>query len=97
MQVVFGQINPDQVQLQLTLSRFSPSMLYGEAVQAILHPTTRSLGLVFVDQLQGAIGTPLALGQSLLLVWPQMTGLVAAAIILFVIAYVAFQRQEVRA
>jgi ABC-2 type transport system permease protein len=43
------------------------------------------------------IGTPLPLGQSLLLVWPQVTGLVAGTIVLFVIAYIAFQRQEVRA
>ena len=98
MQVLFGQPNPDQIMLQQSLSRLSPSTLFGEAVLGILHPTTRSLGIVFMSQLEGAVmGTPLALGQSLLLVWPQVTGLVAGTIILFVVAYVAFQRQEVRA
>jgi ABC-2 type transport system permease protein len=98
LQVVFGQPNPDQVQLQQTLSRLSPATLYSEAVVGILHPTTRFLSAVIsVEQIEGAIGTPLALGQSLLLVWPEVTGLIATAIILFVIAYVVFQRQEVRA
>jgi len=35
--------------------------------------------------------------QSLLIVWPQISGLVAAMLILFTLAYVVFQRQEVRA
>jgi len=30
-------------------------------------------------------------------VWPQFTGLIAGAIILFAVSYMAFQRQEVRA
>jgi ABC-2 type transport system permease protein len=51
-----------------------------------------------MEQLQGAVmGNPLPLGQSLLLVWPQVTGLIAGVIVLFVGAYIVFQRQEVRA
>jgi ABC-2 type transport system permease protein len=42
-------------------------------------------------------GTPLPLGQSLLLIWPQATALVSGTILLFVLAYTGFQRQEVRA
>ena len=50
------------------------------------------------SQVQGAIGgTALPFGQSMLLVWPQVTGLIAAAIVLFAASYVTFQRQEVRA
>jgi ABC-2 type transport system permease protein len=65
---------------------------------AILSPSTRAIGAVFIDQLRGAIlGAPLPLGQSLLIAWPQMVALVAATIMLFVAAYVVFQRQEVRA
>jgi len=98
LQILFGQPNPDQLMLQQTLSRFSPSTLFGEAMLGILHPTTRALGLVFVSQLEGAVmGSPLPLAQSLLLVWPQVTSLVAGAVILFSVAYVVFQRQEVRA
>jgi ABC-2 type transport system permease protein len=43
------------------------------------------------------LGAPLPAAQSFLLVWPQLTGLVAATILIFAIAYVAFQRQEIRA
>src|SRR6185437_12611458 len=95
---VLGQPSVAQMQLQQTLARFSPNTLFGEAVLGILHPETRALGPVFIDQLQGAvIGAPLPFGQSLLLVWPQLTGLVAGAIGLFVATFVVFQRQEVRA
>jgi ABC-2 type transport system permease protein len=97
-QILFGQPNIDQIQLQQTLSRLSPGTLFGEAVLGLLHPATRSLGLVFMSQLEGAVmGTPLPLMQSLLLVWPQVTGLIGGTIVLFVITYIAFQRQEVRA
>jgi ABC-2 type transport system permease protein len=87
-----------QIMLQQDLMRLSPSTLFGETMLALLHPTTRALGLVFPSQLQGAIaGTPLPFAQSVMLVWPQITGLVAAAILLFAASYVVFQRQEVRA
>jgi ABC-2 type transport system permease protein len=43
------------------------------------------------------MGTPLPLGQSLAIVWPQAVSLMAATILLFVAGYVVFQRQEVRA
>ncbi len=87
-----------QAQLELMLSRLSPNALYAEVALAILHPTVRALGLVLPIQLSGAIlGTPLPLRQSLLLIWPQMTGLVAATILLFAVGYVLFQRQEIRA
>ena len=91
----------DQAALVITgqmLARLSPSTLFGEIVLAILHPTTRALGPVYLSQLQGAVmGAPLPLSQSLLVAWPQIVGLIAASILLFVGGYVAFQRQEVRA
>jgi len=83
---------------QQGLSRISPNHLFGEVVLAILSPATRSLGPIFIDQLQGAvIGAPLPLGESLMIAWPQTVGLIAGMIVLFVASYVVFQRQEVRA
>jgi ABC-2 type transport system permease protein len=80
------------------LARLSPSTLFGECVLALLNPTTRTLGPVYLSQLQGAVmGSPLPLWQSVMVAWPQIVGLVAASILLFVGSYVAFQRQEVRA
>ncbi|MBS0534834.1 MAG: ABC transporter permease [Proteobacteria bacterium] len=81
-----------------SLARLSPSVLYAEAVTAILHPATRTLGPVYISQLQGAVmGSPLPLWSSVMVAWPQIVGLIAASILLFVGGYVAFQRQEVRA
>jgi ABC-2 type transport system permease protein len=87
-----------QVQLQQGLARISPNTLYGEMTLALLNPATRSLGLIFMSQLQGALmGAPLPFTQSVLLIWPQLAGLVAAVLLVFTVAYVAFQRQEIRA
>jgi len=48
--------------------------------------------------MRGAIaGAPLPFDQSLLLIWPQITGLIAGMIMVFAATYVVFQRQEVRA
>jgi ABC-2 type transport system permease protein len=80
------------------LARLSPSTLFGECVLALLHPTTRTLGPVYLSQLQGAVmGSPLPLWDSVMVAWPQVVGLIAATILLFVAGYVVFQRQEVRA
>lgn len=86
------------INVSLDISRLSPNRLFAETTIAILDPSTRALGPVLSTELEGAItGAPLPLGQSILLVWPQFTGLIAAMVLLFTLAYVSFQRQEVRA
>ncbi|MBV9971111.1 MAG: ABC transporter permease [Xanthobacteraceae bacterium] len=96
--VMLGLPSPDTLQWQVGLSRLSPNQLYGEAVLAVLSPSTRALGPIFLEQLQGAvIGSALPLKESLMIAWPQVVGLIAGAILLFVTTYVVFQRQEVRA
>lgn len=87
-----------QYQTQQAVARLSPQTLYGEVTAMLLNPAARSVGPLFFDQVDGAIaGAPLPTMQSLLVVWPQLSGLVAATILLFTLAYVVFQRQEVRA
>jgi ABC-2 type transport system permease protein len=93
-----GLQTPGTAQLEQILARFSPSTLYAEIVVALLDPTTRALGPIYLSQLQGAVlGAPLPFVESILIAWPQMVGMIATAIVLFVIGYVIFQRQEVRA
>ena len=83
---------------QQAIERFSPNTLFAETAMALLNPSTRTFGLVMLSQLQGMVrGAPLPLSQSLLLIWPQLAGLLAGLLVLFALAYVAFQRQEVRA
>jgi ABC-2 type transport system permease protein len=94
---IFGP-NLAYVQTSQVLDRISPNTLYAEVALALLQPSTRTLGPVFLSQLRGAlIGAPLPAAQSFVLVWPQITGLIAGMIVIFAIAYVIFQRQEIRA
>ncbi|RWM69183.1 MULTISPECIES: ABC transporter permease subunit [Mesorhizobium] len=87
-----------QFEMQQAIARVSPQTLYGEVTTMLLDPSARSVGPLFFDQVEGAIvGAPLPTIQSLLVVWPQVAALVAGMILLFTIAYVVFQRQEVRA
>jgi ABC-2 type transport system permease protein len=93
-----GLQTPGTVEAEHILARLSPSTLFAETVVAILDPTTRSLGPIYLSQMQGAVlGAPLPIGESILIAWPQTVGMIASAIVLFVIGYVIFQRQEVRA
>ena len=92
-----GLPTPDTVAWQQGLSRLSPGTLYGEAVLAMLSPEAQSLTNLLA-QFQGRImGAPLPFGQSVLSAWPQMVSLIAGTILLYVVGYVVFQRQEVRA
>jgi len=97
--IQYGSLNEAlaQAQLQLMLSRISPNTLFVEATIALLSPAVRSLGLLLPFDLQGAVmGAPLPVSQSLRLIWPHLTGMLAATILLFAISYIAFQRQEIR-
>ena len=82
--------------LNLNLNRISPSYLYSEAVSTIMNPSVRTVNIVTMDQLVGAISGYLSLGQSLLLVWPHLTGLAALMLVAFGGSYIGFMRQEVR-
>lgn len=82
--------------LQQGLNRISPYYLYSEAVSTIMNPTVRSVNVVTVDQLVGAVSGYLSLGQSLLLVWPHLVGLAALMLVAFAGSYIGFMRQEVR-
>lgn len=82
---------------QQNISRISPTTLYNEAVVTMLNPGVRALGPVLMDQVQGAIPGSLPMGQSVLLVWPHLTGLLALTMICFAISYICFMRQEIRA
>ncbi len=77
--------------------RVSPITLYGEATAPMLDPSVRSLGALLPAQVDRAIAAPLALSQSLLLVWPQIVALVGVVLVFFGAAYVIFMREEIRA
>lgn len=97
--IQLGLPSPDTFEWTQILQRLSPSSLFTEATQVLLNPSVRGLGLLGTLFLPpGAIpGAPLPLIESLMIAWPQIVGLVAASILMFVIGYIIFQRQEVRA
>ena len=81
------------------IGRISPSTLYGEAVGALLTPELGSLNmamLIISTYVSGRMLTPLPFGQSLLLVWPQLVGIIALAAICFAISYIRFIKEEIR-
>ena len=89
-------------ELQQMLLRFSPNILFGEAATALLHPVlleTRMgiVGALASGQADFMLPNPLNLGQSLILIWPHLTSLVALGSICFAISYITFMRQEIRA
>lgn len=87
-----------RAKLQMMLSRLSPNTLFVEATLGILSPTVRTLGLILPFELEGAImGTPLPVGQSILMIWPYLAGLIAITILIFAFSYISFQRREIRA
>lgn len=78
------------------LLRLVPSQLYSDATTTLLMPSVRSLGPLSMEQVIGTVPSPLSLDQSLLLVWPQVTGLIAATLVCFALSYVSFMRKEIR-
>lgn len=86
----------DYYECQLALNRLSPYYLYSEAISTIMDPTVRSMNVILPQQLSGAISGYLSAGQSLLLVWPHLVGLLALTAVVFALSYISFMRREIR-
>lgn len=78
------------------LMRINPGQLFNDVTTTLLRPSIRSLGPLTTEQTIGAIPNPLPLGQSLMLVWPQVIALIGGTLLFFAIAYTMFMRREVR-
>lgn len=83
-------------ELILNLLRLSPSQLYMDSTTTLLMPSVRSLGPIAMEQMIGAIPAPLSFRDSFLMVWPQVSGLLAATMICFAWSYYIFMRREIR-
>jgi len=76
---------------------FSPNWIFGQASSTVLYPTVRTLGTISAEQAAFMMPNPLSLGQSLMVIWPYMVGLISLSAICFAVSYIVFMRQEVRA
>lgn len=80
----------------MNLLRIAPGQLYTDATTTLLMPSVRSLGPLTIEQMAGAIPSPLPFRESLLMVWPQLSGLLATTVLCFALAYYWFMRREIR-
>jgi ABC-2 type transport system permease protein len=86
------------VDFQQQFMRISPSQLFTEATGTILDPTRNTLSYLSLIEhyYSGGVTGMLPLGQSLLLVWPHLIGLLALTLASFVASYIVFMKQEIR-
>ncbi len=105
-QAIAGIVVPDpstpeqlayQTDIANVINRISPSTLFSESVSILLNPAARVFGLALQSQAQGILPTPLALDQSLILIWPHITTLFGLVAVCFGISYIIFMRAEIRA
>jgi ABC-2 type transport system permease protein len=86
-----------QSDVENVISRISPSTLYSESVGILLNPAARVFGMALQSQAEGILPTPLALEQSLTLIWPHTTTMFGLVFVCFGISYISFMRAEIRA
>lgn len=95
-----GLLSPEEVASYndtiLMFLRLVPSQLYTDATTTLLMPSVRSLGPLTMEQMAGAIPSPLSVRESLMVVWPQVSGLIAATVACFAISYYLFMKREIR-
>jgi ABC-2 type transport system permease protein len=103
---VAGMIVPDastpdaiarRSDVENVIDRISPSTLFSESVGILLNPAARVFGMALQSQAEGILPTPLALDQSLILIWPHITTMFALVAACFGISYIIFMRAEIRA
>ena len=100
-----GETDPNviikKIRLKEIISLCSPMVIYSQATAIIIDPmrkTTRSIVLMGPMErlLASRFQNPLPLGQSLIVVFPHITALVALTLICFAFSYVIFMVQEIR-
>jgi ABC-2 type transport system permease protein len=100
-----GDTDPEvimkNIRLKEMISLCSPMVIYSQATATIIDPmrkTTRSMVLMgpMEEFLASRFQNPLTLGQSIIVVFPHITALVALTLICFSISYVMFVVQEIR-
>lgn len=89
------------VRIKEGLSLLSPMVLYSEATTTIIDPMRKTTGaMLFMTPLEQILSSrfqnPLSLFQSLIVVFPHVTALIALTLICFAVSYILFMLQEIR-
>jgi ABC-2 type transport system permease protein len=85
-----------QLNIENLTNRISPVYLFSEIVQNLLNPRAHLLAAIS-QEVTGILPTPLSLRQSLILIWPHVSTLLALVAVCFGISYIKFMRDEIRA
>ena len=86
--------------IQLWVSRVSPSNLFSEATGVLLDPVGGRVLTPFTvspERFEGLLATPVSAAQSLQVIWPHIVVLVAMVAVLLGASYTKFMREEIRA
>jgi ABC-2 type transport system permease protein len=82
------------------ISFSSPMVLYNEATRTIINPMEKPTPTALPGFIEGILASrfqnPLSLTQSMLVVFPHVTALVAITLLCFAISYLVFMLQEIR-
>jgi ABC-2 type transport system permease protein len=89
------------MRIKETVSLSSPMVLYSKATETIINPMRKTTGSFIMmgpmeELLSSRFKNPLSLGQSMIVVFPHMTTLIAITLICFAISYLVFIKQEIR-
>jgi ABC-2 type transport system permease protein len=85
-----------QLNIENMTNRISPVYLFSEIVQNLLNPRAHLLAAIS-QEVTGILPNPLSLRQSLILIWPHISTLLALVAVCFGISYIKFMRDEIRA
>ncbi|WP_233525724.1 ABC transporter permease [Chitinophaga silvisoli] len=95
-----NDLSPDQLviynQIRHNFLVVMPGQMYADGTTTLLMPVVRSMGPLTMEQMAMAVPSPLPLRESLLITWPQVSGLIAATVACFAISYWLFMRREIR-
>jgi ABC-2 type transport system permease protein len=90
-----------KTQSAIFVARLSPIYLFTESMVVTLIPVTRSssqlLTIFTTDAANFMLATPLSFWQSFISVWPQIIATILLTVICFVISYIKFMFEEIRA
>ena len=93
-------LSPDQIltynEIIMDFLRIAPNQLYMDATTTMLMPSVRSIGPMTMEQMSGAIPSPLPFTESVMVVWPQISGMIGATVGCFALSYFLFMRREIR-
>ena len=83
-------------ELHLLINRISPTTIFAEVANVLLNPRVRSMGPFYVYSSNLPVPAPLSIDESLPIIWPHVSALIAEIVVFFILSYIKFMRMEIR-